>query len=95
VDVLLEATPRSVDLDVVRAHILKAPDVADVHDLHAWTLTSGLLVVSVHVVMQQGAQPARVLDEICACLTDDFDMEHSTIQLETIDRRPLEYGAHA
>ena len=95
VDVLLEATPRSVDLDVVRAHVLEAPDVQDVHDLHAWTLTSGVLVVSAHVVMRPGAEPARVLDEVCACLADDFDMEHSTIQLETTDRRALEHGAHA
>lgn len=47
-------------------------------------------VVSAHVVMAPGADPAAVLDEICRCLSDDFDMEHSTIQLETSDRRRLE-----
>lgn len=89
VDVLLQATPKGVDLDEVRQHLMKAEDVDDIHDLHAWTLTSGIHVVSAHVVMRPGADPARVLDEVCACLTDDFDMEHSTIQLETADRRRL------
>lgn len=94
VDILLQATPRGVDIDEVRRHILRARGVSDIHDLHAWTLTSGLNVVSLHAVMDPGADPALVLEELCACLTDDFDMEHSTIQLETIDRRRVEHGAH-
>mgnify|MGYP000005729839 CR=1 FL=1 len=95
VDILLQATPRGVKLEEVRQHILRARGVVDIHDLHAWTLTSGQNVVSLHAVMEPDADPAAVLDELCACLTDDFDMEHSTIQLETIDRRRLEDGAHA
>jgi cobalt-zinc-cadmium efflux system protein len=94
VDILLQATPEGVDLDEVRRHILRAAGVADIHDLHAWTLTSGQNVVSLHAVMEPGADPAAVLDELCACLTDDFDMEHSTVQLETADRRRLEHGTH-
>ena len=93
-DVLLEATPRGLHLEVVRAHILRAEGVADVHDLHAWTITSALPVISAHVVLSPGAVPARVLDELCACLTGDFDVEHSTFQLETVDRRRLEATAH-
>ena len=95
VDILLQATPKGVDLDEVRRHVLRAQGVSDIHDLHAWTLTSGVNVVSLHAVMEPDADPAAVLDELCACLTDDFDMEHSTIQLETADRRRLEHGAHA
>ena len=94
VDVLLQATPKGVDLDEVRRHLLRAEDVDEVHDLHAWTLTSGINVVSAHVVMRRGADPAKVLDEVCACLTDDFDMEHSTIQLENADRQRLEHAMH-
>ena len=94
IDVLLQATPKHVDLAEVRAHLLQADGVADAHDLHAWTLTSGMSVVSAHVVMRPGADPASVLDEVCQCLTDDFDMEHSTIQLETSDRRRLEETEH-
>jgi cobalt-zinc-cadmium efflux system protein len=94
VDVLLQATPRGVDLDDVRAHLLGAEGVADAHDLHAWALTSGMNVVSAHIVIGPGADAASVLDEVCACLSDDFDMEHSTIQLETTDRRRTEQSRH-
>lgn len=94
IDVLLQATPEGVDLDEVRGHLLRAEHVDDVHDLHAWTLTSGMRVVSAHIVMKPEADPASVLNEVCACLADDFDMEHSTIQLETIDRRRLEQVTH-
>ena len=95
VDVLLQATPKGVDLDDVRAHLLRGEGIIDAHDLHAWTLTSGMHVVSAHVVIEPTADAAEVLDEVCRCLSDDFDMEHSTIQLETTDRRRLEEGGHA
>jgi cobalt-zinc-cadmium efflux system protein len=94
-DVLLEATPKGVDMDHVRRHILEAPGVVDCHDLHAWTITSGMNVVSAHVVVAEGADPAKTLDALCACLSDDFDIEHSTFQLETADRRRLEERSHA
>jgi cobalt-zinc-cadmium efflux system protein len=94
IDVLLEATPDGVDMTDVRRHILEAPGVADVHDLHAWSITSGVNVVSAHVVLHAGAEPAAVLDHLCECLSDDFDIEHSTFQLETHDRRRLEAATH-
>lgn len=94
-DVLLEATPKGVDMAHVRRHILDAPGVADCHDLHAWTITSGMNVVSAHVVLAEGANAATTLDALCACLSDDFDIEHSTFQLETADRRRREEGSHA
>lgn len=95
VDVLLEATPKGIDLELVRSHILDAPGVADVHDLHAWTITSGMNVVSAHVVLRDGAEPPAVLDYLCRCLSGDFDIEHSTFQLESADRRRLEALNHA
>jgi cobalt-zinc-cadmium efflux system protein len=94
-DVLLEASPRGVDMTEVRRHILEAPGVADVHDLHAWTITSGLNVVSAHVVLDEAADPPEVLNHLCQCLSGNFDIEHSTFQLETADRRRLEEAAHA
>ena len=94
-DVLLEATPKGVDMDHVRGHILEAPGVIDCHDLHAWTITSGINVVSAHVILAEGADPAVTLDALCACLSDDFDIEHSTFQLETADRRRFEERSHA
>jgi cobalt-zinc-cadmium efflux system protein len=95
VDVLLEATPKGMDLDEVRSHILRAKGVADIHDLHAWTITSGMNVVSAHVVLDEGADPPTVLDELCRCLSGDFDIEHSTFQLESPDRTRLEEAPHA
>jgi cobalt-zinc-cadmium efflux system protein len=94
-DVLLEATPKGVDMDHVRAHILDAPGVVDCHDLHAWTITSGVNVLSAHVTVEEGANPAATLDALCTCLSDDFDIEHSTFQLETVDRRRVEERSHA
>lgn len=94
-NVLLEATPKGIDMEHVRRHILEAPGVVDCHDLHAWTITSGVNVVSAHVVIAADAEPPRVLDALCACLADDFDIEHSTFQLETTDRRRLEERGHA
>ena len=82
-DILLEATPKGINLDVVRAHILEAPGVAGVHDLHAWTITSGMNVVSAHVVMNEDAKTGDILDHLGMCLSDDFDVKHSTFQLET------------
>jgi cobalt-zinc-cadmium efflux system protein len=94
VDILLMATPRGIDLGEVRGHLLRAEGVVDIHDLHAWTLTSGKHVVSAHVVIEPTADPPSVLDELCTCLSDDFDFEHSTIQLESTDRQRLEQGGH-
>ena len=94
-NVLLEATPKGVDLDEVRAHICAARGVRDVHDLHAWTITSGLDALSAHVVIGPEVQSTQVLDELCRCLSGDFDIEHSTFQLEREDRSALEGRAHA
>jgi cobalt-zinc-cadmium efflux system protein len=93
-DVLLEATPKGIDMDHVRGHILDAPGVIDCHDLHVWTITSGMNVVSAHVILAEGADAATTLDALCECLSDDFDIEHSTFQLETVDRRRVEERAH-
>jgi cobalt-zinc-cadmium efflux system protein len=83
IDVLLEATPKGVDLTEVRRHVLEAPGVEAVHDLHAWTITNGMNVVSAHVVLRPDAKPGDVLDHLGMCLADDFDIDHSTFQLET------------
>ncbi len=94
IDVLLEATPRNVDVETLREHVLACSGVMDIHDLHVWTITSGMNVISAHVVMHSGADPAAVLDDLENCLRGDFDIEHSTFQLETEDRKRLESGTH-
>lgn len=85
VDVLLEAAPKGVDLDHVRQHLLSEPGVLDVHDLHAWSITSGLPVLSAHVVVEDAALVegnGPLLDRLGHCLTGHFDVAHSTLQLE-------------
>jgi cobalt-zinc-cadmium efflux system protein len=94
VDVLLEAAPREIDLDEVRRHLLETPGVTDVHDLHAWTITSGLPVLSVHVVLERDADAGRVLDGLGDCLAGHFDIEHSTFQLEQPEHRGHEGATH-
>jgi cobalt-zinc-cadmium efflux system protein len=85
VDVLLEASPKGIDVAEVRRHILEAPGVEEVHDLHAWTLTSGMNVVSAHVVLGDDAIPGAVLDHLALCLSGDFDIQHSTFQIENAE----------
>jgi cobalt-zinc-cadmium efflux system protein len=94
VDVLLEAAPKEVDLDEVRRHLLETRGVTDVHDLHAWTITSGLPVLSVHVVLERDADAGRVLDGLGDCLAGHFDIEHSTFQLEQPEHRGHEGATH-
>ncbi|WP_405943606.1 cation diffusion facilitator family transporter [Streptomyces sp. NBC_00144] len=85
-DVLLEAAPKNVDMGEVRAHILDLPGVADVHDLHAWTITSGMPVLSAHVVVSPDTLDAigheKMLHDLQGCLGAHFDVAHCTFQLE-------------
>ena len=85
-DVLLESAPKGVDMAEVRAHILALDGVEDVHDLHAWTITSGMPVLSAHVVVRSDVLNAigneKMLHELQSCLGDHFDVEHCTFQLE-------------
>jgi cobalt-zinc-cadmium efflux system protein len=97
-DVLLEATPRDVDLAEVRRHMIDVEGVLDVHDLHAWTITSGLPVLSAHVVISERAladgHGGIVLDRLGNCLSRHFDVEHSTFQLEAAGHRAHEGVTH-
>ncbi len=91
--VLLEAAPEGVDLAAVRAHIAGVKGVVDVHDLHAWTITSGVPVLSAHVVVDDavlaGGQAGGVLDALGECLAGHFDVAHCTFQIE-----PAAHAAH-
>src|SRR2546427_796 len=93
-NVLLEATPAGVELDVLREHVLGCSGVKDIHDLHVWTITSGVNVISAHVVVHRGADPSAVLDDLETCRRGDFDIEPSTFQLENKDRQRLERAGH-
>jgi cobalt-zinc-cadmium efflux system protein len=96
--VLLEAAPEDMDLEDLRAHLAGVPHVLGVHDLHAWTVTSGLPALSAHVVIEDGCfndgHAPRLLDQLQACLTGHFDVEHSTFQLEAAAHAAHEPGTH-
>jgi cobalt-zinc-cadmium efflux system protein len=97
--ILLEATPEDIDLDEVRCHLLELPEVQSVHDLHAWTLTSSLPILTAHVVVTDQClntgDAGRVLDHLQQCLSGHFDVEHSTLQFESASHIEHEQGGHA
>ena len=98
IDVLLESTPRGLELSVVREHLLQVSMVQAVHDLHASQVATGLPVLTAHVVVddscfQDGNLPA-LLDELQGCLAGHFDVDHSTFQFETSGHAGHEPSAH-
>jgi cobalt-zinc-cadmium efflux system protein len=98
INVLLEASPRGIDLSEIRAHLTGLTGVHDVHDLHVWTITSGLPVLSVHVVVEAdvlaNGRSAVMLDALQDCMRGHFDVEHSTFQLELAGHADHERPMH-
>ncbi|MFC6345005.1 cation diffusion facilitator family transporter, partial [Nocardioides hankookensis] len=92
--VLLENVPAGMDLDDVRRHLMEMPGVVDVHDLHAWTITSGMPSLSAHVTVTQEALDADgvggILDRLAACTAEHFDVRHSTFQVEPVTHQDHE-----
>jgi cobalt-zinc-cadmium efflux system protein len=100
-EVLLESTPRGLDLDDVRAHLLGLDHVHAVHDLHASQIATGLPVLTAHVVVDdvcfQNGHAPQMLDQLQACLAQHFPVavEHSTFQLEPAGHADHETHTHA
>jgi cobalt-zinc-cadmium efflux system protein len=99
VDVLLESTPKGLDLGQVRGRILRLAHVHDVHDLHASLVATGLPVLTAHVVVDESCfhdgHLGPMLDELQACIASDFDVTHSTIQFESAAHAGHEHQTHA
>lgn len=85
--ILMEAAPPGMDVDAVEADITALTGVAEVHDLHIWTVTSGMESASGHVVPEAGARPGAVLDRVLGLLDDKYGITHATIQIEEPERR--------
>ncbi len=83
VNVLLEGTPAHINLAAVEQAILQTKNVENVHDLHVWTITSGMEALSVHVVHRENVAQSELLGQIKAKLHDEFGIDHLTIQMET------------
>jgi cobalt-zinc-cadmium efflux system protein len=82
VDVLLESTPSHVDVSAFEAALRRVESIKEVHDLHIWTLTSGVYAMSCHATVARGADHGRVLRELKGVIHERFGIDHTTIQLE-------------
>jgi cobalt-zinc-cadmium efflux system protein len=82
VSVLMESTPAHIDGDQLRERLLALPGVISAHDLHVWTITSGTLSMSGHLVVGESAEPRAVLQAAITRLREEFGLEHCTIQVE-------------
>ena len=95
--VLAESAPKGTHVTEIREHILSTPGVVDVHDVHVWQLTRGAPVFTAHVVVDDAAladgRAAGILSRLQTCLSEHFDVEHSTFQLEPAGH--VEHEAHA
>jgi cobalt-zinc-cadmium efflux system protein len=80
--ILMESTPPHLDIKEVSQGLEQVPGVINVHDLHIWTITSGLYALSVHVVVNGGRDRETLRCEMVQLLQDKFGLEHTTIQLE-------------
>ncbi len=101
VDVLLESTPRGLDLGSIRTHILELPHVQSVHDLHATQISTGVPVLTAHVVVDDDCfydgHASSIIDDLQKCVAEHFEVqiEHSTFQLERAVHANHEHANHA
>ncbi len=98
VRVLFESAPPDTDVAEIRDHLLGASGVVAVHDVHVWQITSGSAVFSAHVEVEPevfaSGRAGELLDELGGCLSDHFDVAHSTFQLEPTGRAEHEQPHH-
>lgn len=85
VNVLLEGTPRHISLASVETTIIETPGVAGVHDLHVWTISSGIDALSAHISHDESVSHSELLAAVRNKLHERFGIDHLTIQMETLD----------
>ena len=93
--ILLEGAPAHVDSGLLRQRLIDVPGVVDVHDLHVWTLTSGLDAMSGHLVVDDMARAGEVLAAARDAMHEDFGITHATIQIEDAAVAQTEDSNHA
>ncbi|HEX7032446.1 MAG TPA: cation diffusion facilitator family transporter [Nitrososphaera sp.] len=83
--ILLEGAPRELDIRQVITAVKQLDGVVDVHDLHVWTISTGMNALSGHVVVrdQMLSQSSKLINEINAVLAERYNITHTTIQLES------------
>jgi cobalt-zinc-cadmium efflux system protein len=82
VDILLEGTPSHINLESVKSDLSEVPGVNSIHDLHIWTLTSGLHALSCHAVVDENNNNHNILKDLISTIQEKYHIEHATIQLE-------------
>jgi cobalt-zinc-cadmium efflux system protein len=82
--VLTQAAPAGLDLAAVRGRLADVPGVVDVHDLHVWTLTTGMEVASAHLAIAAATDLGDVLARARGRLHDEYGIEHATLQVEPV-----------
>ncbi len=85
VRILLQAAPHGVDLEQLSDDLEGLPEVLDVHDLHVWTLTSGMDAASAHLMTNNDADHHQVLDQARSVLVEEYGIAHATLQIEPED----------
>lgn len=94
IHILMEGTPAHIEVDKVKSSLLKIPNVTDVHDLHIWSLTSGMPMLSCHITIEEDDVQNSILYRVQSILHDNFGIEHSTIQIEKKERGcPSHHGS--
>jgi len=82
IHILMEGTPAHVDLEKLRDKLSSVSGVKNVHDLHVWTITSGRDAISAHVLIDETRPPDDVLREVTSIALSEFNLPHSTLQVE-------------
>lgn len=82
VAVLMEATPRHLDIDRIRSAMMSVAGVVAIHDLHVWTIGSGMDCLAAHAVVEEGCPYHSVLSDLRRTLSQQFGIDHVTLQLE-------------
>jgi len=82
VDVLLEGTPRHLNISAILTDLGSVNGVVSIHDLHVWSITSGMPAMSCHVMLRQGVDSWEVLDMLTRLMQQKYGIEHTTIQIE-------------
>ena len=85
VSVLMEGAPGHIDVPEIERALLAVNGVEAVHDLHVWTIASGMISLTGHVVAKDGQRQADLLHTLCELLARRFRIEHATIQIEPTD----------
>lgn len=91
INILLEGVPAGLDLDDLQKAVLAVPGVGNLHDLHVWSLTKNQKSLTAHIVLANGADGEIVRRAVEQVLKEKFDLHHTTLQMETVDRAFVEH----